>query len=473
MNRRLQEDLNQLGNVLNATKQLGEEYLLELNERKTSVNTEAIAWPQMPEQGFGAVATLEAFKNIFYPYIVATSGPRYWGFVTGGTTPASIAGDWLATIFDQNTQSTSGVGDASALLELQTIQYLLDLFGLPVDFTGVFVTGATMANFTGLAVARQWYGKVQGLDIARDGLRTDIPVYAAMPHSSSLKALAMLGIGSANLHAIPCLPKREAIDIEALKIQLPKDKKTPFILIASAGTVNSVDFDDFEALAGIKAEYNCWLHVDAAFGGFAVLSEEHAHMVKGWEQADSITIDFHKWMNVPYENAMILIRQSHARHQVESFQNSSAPYLGNPLEQFSFLNNAPENSRRFRALPVWFTLMAYGKEGYRDLVEQSILMARLFAARLLDTGYFRLLSPVRLNTVCFQPLTAQYPTLTITALLRELNREGELFMTPSVYLGEHCIRAALVNYRTDEAAIDRAIIAIQKAVRQLLNSNPV
>ncbi|WP_290792025.1 pyridoxal phosphate-dependent decarboxylase family protein [Flavihumibacter sp. UBA7668] len=467
MNPIIKEDLDQLAQLLDAARKMGEAHLQQLTDHPTSTNPENINWPDLPETGLGALGTLEMFRTLFYPHIVASSGPRYWGFVTGGTTPAAIMGDWLSSVYDQNTQLTSGRGDASALLEIQTVQLLLDLFDLPDTFMGAFVTGATMANFSGLAVARQWAGQQLDLDIARDGLRMHIPVYSAQPHSSSLKALSMLGMGSSTIQQVPTLPDREAIDISALRNLLPSDKMQPVILVASAGTVNSVDFDDLQTLAELKKEHNCWIHVDAAFGGFAALSKEHKHLLIGWELADSITVDFHKWLNVPYDSAMIFTRKEHAVLQIQTFQNSSAPYLGNPWEQFSYLNYVPENSRRFRALSVWFSLMAYGKSGYQSIVEESIEMANYLADQLLQTGCFRLLAPVRLNTVCFQPIAEMKGSFSVAEFLDELNREGIVFMTPSQYKGETCIRAALVNFRTNRAEVDKAMDSVNRVIKKL------
>jgi glutamate/tyrosine decarboxylase-like PLP-dependent enzyme len=468
----MQQDLRQLSDILEAAKRAGEAYLNELPDRATTTHVDALNWPELPETGAGALDTLLQFKQLFLPHIVASAGPRYWGFVTGGGTPAAILGDWLTAVYDQNAQLSTGIGDASALLEIQTGKLLLELFQLPDDFMGAFVTGATMANFSGLAVARQWAGQQLGQDIARNGLRDPIQVYSAAPHSSSLKALAMLGMGSANCSIVPTLPDREAMNMDKLMEMLPNDPKQPFILIASAGTVNSVDFDDLNKIAELKQTHTCWIHIDAAFGAFAALSEKHAKLLNGWEQADSITIDFHKWLNVPYDSAMIYTRKEHAVFQVQSFQNAAAPYLGNPWEQFSYLNYVPENSRRFRALPVWFSLMAYGKSGYRNLVEDCIRLATELAGRLVASGYFRLLAPVRLNTVCFQPNPSTTNNLSIPDILKELNKKGVVFMTPSVYRGESCIRAALVNFRTTSTDIDIAMKAIICAVEKLIHPIP-
>jgi glutamate/tyrosine decarboxylase-like PLP-dependent enzyme len=223
----------------------------------------------------------------------------------------------------------------------------------------------------------------------------------------------------------------------------------PFILITSGGTVNTVDFDDFEAIAALKAKYNFWWHIDAAFGAFAVLSATHRHLLKGWEQADSITIDCHKWLNVPYENAVFFVKEKHNRLQVETFQNSNAPYLGNPLENFSYLNFLPENSRRLRALPVWFALQAYGKTGLASVVETCIQAAQTFGGFIESHPGFELLAPVRLNTVCFTLSGAENQDQ-VQSFLTQLNDSGLVFMTPTVYNGKKGIRAAFVNWLTKE-----------------------
>lgn len=459
-------DLPELPSILEKTLGLANEFLMGLKDRATAITAPKPDWLPLPETGYGAMAVQELFPKQFLPLIVASAGPRYWGFVTGGTTPAALAGDWLTSVFDQNTQHTTGAGDCSALLEIQTVQLLLDLLGLPDDFMGACVSGATMSNFTGMAVARQWYGRRRGIDIAREGLQESIPVFAATPHSSSIKALSMLGMGSSNLREVPCLPGREAMDMQVLNDIIPTNG-TPFIIIASGGTVNSVDFDDLEELARIRSRHHCWVHIDAAFGGFAACSPAYRHLLAGWEHADSITVDFHKWLNVPYDSAMIFTRKEHAQLQMETFQNSAAPYLGDPWAQFSYLNYVPENSRRFRALPAWFTLMAYGRQGYQKMVENNIRLANLLADKLTAGGWFRLLAPVRLNTVCFTIGEEHTKKLSIPGLLQELNKGGVVFMTPSVYKGESCIRAALVNYRTTENDIEIAMTAIEEAIHAI------
>ncbi|MDI3319185.1 pyridoxal phosphate-dependent decarboxylase family protein [Pinibacter soli] len=469
MNTNLANDNVQIEQILDAAKQLSISYLQQLDERPISIDQPSHRLPLLSNEGLGAIQTQQLFEKEFLHNIIASSGPRYYGFVTGGSTPAAIAGDWLTSVFDQNTQNAKGNGDVSAMLEMHTVQMLLQLFSLPNVFMGAFVTGATMSNFSALAVARQWFGKQKGYDVALEGLQPGINIYTSVPHSSSVKSLSMLGIGSKNIISVPTLEGRECMDVNALKATIEKFPDEPFILISSGGTVNTVDFDDMEETAALKKQYNFWWHIDAAFGGFAACSDAYKHLLKGWENADSVTIDNHKWMNVPYDSAVVFTRKEHAILQVQTFQNSNAPYLGNAFDDFNYLNYVPENSRRFRALPVWFTLMAYGKEGYKNIVETNIEQAVAFGELINQSDEYTLAAPVRLNTVCFTVKEDNGRKEKIAAVLAELNKRGKVFMTPTMYKGMSCIRAAFVNWRTTREDVDIAIVELNE-VFDLLNT---
>lgn len=470
MNPTLLKDLQNLDKILSTAKELSINYLQNLDDIPVSKASVAADLPFLPRYGLGAIDTQHLFEEKFYQNIVAASGSRYYGFVQGGATPASIAGDWLTSVFDQNTQSVMGNGDISAVLELHTIKLLLQLFDLPVDaFMGGMVTGATMSNFTGLAVGRQWLGQQLGVDIARTGIPSNLKVFAATPHSSAIKAMSMLGMGSNNITLIPTPEGRECIDTDAFEKILEESGSDPFILISSGGTVNTVDYDDMSFIAALKKKYNFWWHIDAAFGAFAACSTHYNHLLKGWEGADSITVDCHKWLNVPYDSAVIFTRKEHAQLQVQTFQNSNAPYLGDPMQQFNYLNFVPENSRRFRALPAWFSLMAYGKEGYTEIVDRDIALAQELGKRIAETEGFELAAPVRLNTVCFT-LTNENRQELIPQLLMFLRKRGKLFITPTVYKSVTCLRAALVNWRTTEKDIDIAVEELKMAYEAISQS---
>lgn len=467
MNELLKNDLKGLELILEKVKAEGFDFLKSIDERPTSTNGQVPEKTRLKVHAEGALAALKEFKSRYDSLIVSATGPRYWGYVTGGSTPAAIAGDWLATVYDQNTQSLKGQGDLSANIEMETISLLLQLLGLPEEYIGGFVTGATMSNFTCLAVARQWLGQQSGTDIAREGLSVRLNVLSATPHSSAVKSLALLGLGSQHLIKVNVMAgNREAIDVGDLEEKIMALNGTPFILISSGGTVNTVDFDDFEAIGRLKKKYNFWWHIDAAFGAFAACAPAYKHLLNGWEIADSITVDCHKWLNVPYENAFFLVKTEHQYLQVASFQNSNAPYLGNPLENFSYLNFLPENSRRLKALPAWFSLKAYGAKGYQDIVEGCIERAKELAAFIAASQDFELLAPVRLNTVCFTLKDVLYQDH-VFAYLKLLNDAGTVFMTPTIYQGKNAIRAAFVNWRTAPEDVEIAIVALKKTLSDL------
>jgi glutamate/tyrosine decarboxylase-like PLP-dependent enzyme len=467
MNPTLQQDLQDIENILEQVKQHGIDFLNSIDTVPTSTQNSITTTGDLIDYGLGSLSALEVFKQRLAPLLVSQAGPRYWGFVTGGATPASIVGDWLTTIYDPNAQATKAQGGVSALIEIETINLLLQLLALPKSFLGGFVTGATMSNFTCLAVARQWFGRQSGNDFAKNGIATPINILTATPHSSSVKCLAMLGIGSQNFTKIKTIEgNREAIDIDDLEQNILKQKCQPFILISSAATVNTADFDDFTAISKLKEKYNFWWHIDAAFGGFAACSPKYKHLVNGWENADSITIDCHKWLNVPYESAFYLIKEGHKNYQIETFQNSNAPYLGDPLENFSYLNFLPENSRRLKALPVWFSLLAYGKQGFQDIVENSVTRALQFDAFITQNENFELLAPTRLNNVCFT-LAGDHNQEKVNLFLTHLNDKGKVFMTPTVYQNRKGIRASFVNWRTTELDVHIAIESLKETILEL------
>ncbi len=468
MNSVLKRDLDQIGILLEGIKNESLSFLKDINAVPTSTQPKVSPGNPLDHKGKGAIPAFEEFMERFKSVITGSSGPRYWGYVTGGSTPAAIMGDWLAGVYDQNTQGIKGNGDISALIEVETVDLLLDLLDLPKDFLGGFVTGAMMSNFTCLAIARQWLGHVQGVDISREGLYNcpKINVLSATPHSSAIKALALLGMGSTNIIQIPTMEgNREAIAIEALEQHIQELNGAPFILISSAGTVNSGDFDDFKAISALRSKYKFWWHIDAAFGAFVNCSPEYKHLVNGWEKADSITVDCHKWLNVPYENAVFFVKEKHNKLQVATFQNSNAPYLGDISENFTYLNLLPENSRRLKALPVWFSLKSYGKEGYQSIVENNIELAQKLGKWIEKHPQLELLAPVNLNIVSFTLKNAD--SVTIDKFLNMLNSRGKVFMTPGMFKGKKGIRAALVNWRTNPEDIDIATHEIEATLKLL------
>jgi glutamate/tyrosine decarboxylase-like PLP-dependent enzyme len=443
MNSRLQQDLEQFENILETTKLEAIRILSGLETRAAAVKPEPFEFAKLSMNGIGFEATLEQFKTRFEPGFSGSAGPRYLGFVTGGATPAALAADWLTSTLDNNPASSL---DSSAMdLERETIGMLREFFGISSAFSGCFVSGATMSNVVGLAIAREWIAEQHGVSIAQDGLHAvgPITVLSGTAHSSTFKALSMLGMGRSSLKPVPLLDNREAVDVEALEKMLEDLNGLPCIVVANSGTVNTVDFDDLERIAELKLRFDFWLHVDAAFGAFAALSPTYSSLMAGLEQADSICVDAHKWLNVPYDSAMQFNKRQDL--QVKVFQNSAA-YLGLPTANPDFVHLTPENSRRLRALPAWFALNAYGLEGHREIIERHADLARALGERVSASSKFVLIAPVRLNVVCFTLKNADQTR--VTNFIHDLRDGGDVFLTPTFLFGQPGIRAAFSNWRT-------------------------
>ncbi|WP_369229950.1 aspartate aminotransferase family protein [Streptomyces sp. R21] len=460
MHRTLADDLSRLPALLQSARDFAAGEVTGLDNRPVVHLDKAPDPEPLPAEGAGAEGALARFAERWAPGFSGSAGARYLGFVTGGATPASLTGDWLTSTFDQN---ASGSGGSSATaLERETLGWLRELFGLSEAHSGAFVTGATVSNTVGLAIAREWVGERRGVCVSREGAATlgPVDVLSGSPHSSVAKALSVLGIGRDRLRTVPVLSgNREAVDVEQLAAALEALDGGPAIVVANAGTVNTVDFDDLRAIAALKERYDFWLHVDAAFGAFAALSPTYAHLAEGLDAADSVCVDLHKWLNVPYDAAVQFTRRQDL--QIRVFHNAS-PYLRLPTADPDFLHLTPENSQRLRALPAWFSLAAYGSAGHREIVERNVALARRLGERIAGTGQLRLLAPVRLNVVCFT--LADEPTQErVNAVARAVAASGEAFVTPTVYDGTQGLRAAFSNWRTSEVDTDRVFDALLTA----------
>ncbi|WP_079407863.1 pyridoxal phosphate-dependent decarboxylase family protein [Streptomyces sp. 3211] len=461
MDRTLAADLARLPELLDATRAAAAEALATLAARPVVPPAgEPHAPEPLPEHATGTEAALAAFRDRWEPRLSASAGPRYLGFVTGGATPAALAGDWLTAAHDQNSNSALDGGGQD--LERETVGWLRELFGLSAAHSGTFVSGATMSNTTGLAIAREWLGERLGVRPAEDGAAAlgPVRVLSGAPHSSIAKALSVLGLGRNSLVKVPTLPGREAVDPAALERALA-EAPGPAVVVANAGTVNTVDFDDLRAIAALRERHDFWLHTDAAFGAFAALSPEHAHLADGLDASDSLCIDLHKWLNVPYDSAVQFTRRRDLQARV--FQNSAA-YLGPLGDHPDLVHLTPENSHRLRALAAWFTLRAYGRQGHREIVERDIACARALGTALEADPALTLLAPVRLNVVCFT--LAKAPTPERVAALREAVA-AEVFVTPTVYGGTAGLRAAFSNWRTTHDDVRRAAQALGAAAREI------
>jgi glutamate/tyrosine decarboxylase-like PLP-dependent enzyme len=451
-------DHQHLNDILEAAHSAAFEFLESLSTRPAGRTPQPLPHDVLPEEGLGALNALSAFRAKYEALLSASPGPRYLGFVTGGSTPAALAGDWLVSSYDQNLASD---GDSIATtIERETLGLLRALFALPESFEGAFVSGATQANFVALATARQWAAARLGIDVSEQGLwnMPPVAVLGGSPHASILKALSMLGMGRQVMEYLPCLPDRMAVDPQALAQRLAALNGAPAIVVASAGEVNTGDFDDLAALAALCKTYGAWLHVDGAFGLFAACDLARAHLLRGLEAADSITADGHKWLNVPYDSGFVFTRHLALHQQVFK---ATAAYLG---EGSDLLHRTPEDSRRFRALPAWMTLMAYGRSGYRELVARCCSLAQQMGQGIEPSPHFELLSPVRLNIVCFALSGSN--ALQRDHFLEALKEDGRVLLTPTFFAGKPAIRAAFVNWSTSEQDIPHILNALEQCARE-------
>jgi glutamate/tyrosine decarboxylase-like PLP-dependent enzyme len=452
----LSSDKSEITSILSRVQQLSATYFNQQTDLAPGRFIPNIELRSLPAKGLGANKVLDLFEKEYAHQITNSAGPRYFGFVTGGSTPASVAGDWLVSTYDQN---ACGSNDSIApQIERQTIHFFKQLFGLDESYFGSFVTGATISNMVSLALGRQWVGDQKGIDFSNEGIQGSVPILSGTAHSSIVKSLAVLGIGRKSLIKIDTLPDREAVDVKSLEKKL-LEVNGPCMVVANAGTVNTVDFDDLEAIGKLKEKYKFWLHVDAAFGGFAAVSDQYKHLMEGVNYADSITIDAHKWLNVPYDAAMQFTR--HKNIQLKVFQNSAA-YLGDPGQSPDFFHYTPENSRRWRALPSWFTLMAYGKEGHIEMVERDCRLAKKLGNWIASSGKFKLLASVRMNVVCFTLNQDELSMERIKSYLDKIRDDGRVFFTPTNYKGVPAIRAAFSNWLTSDEDVDMTIQVLKE-----------
>jgi glutamate/tyrosine decarboxylase-like PLP-dependent enzyme len=404
----------------------------------------------LPETGDGALAALTELVEHGLGAATRSSGPRFFHFVTGGVTPAAQGADWLASTLDQN--AFSAVSSPLAVrLEAVAIGWLLDLFELPSSWGGVLTTGATTANFTALAAARRWWAERHGVDVDDRGFAglPAVPIFSSgYVHPSATKALAMLGLGRGSVRV---LAKDAAgrLDEEALERELEALDGQPAILIGNAGEVNTGDFDPIGRMADLAERFGAWLHVDGAFGLFARLTPRSRELTDGVERANSVISDGHKWLNVPYDCGFAFLREPAPLYATFGF---TAAYL--PGDELP----GPEASRRARSLAVWATLRAYGRAGYRAMVERHLDLAQRLAERVDASPQLERLGEVPLNIVCFRfrpPGVDESGLDDLNARIGgALLADGRVYVGTTRYEGRVAFRPAIVNWRTTAADID-------------------
>jgi len=430
----------------------------------------------LPRGPTPASAVYEQFQRDVLPYPTGNVHPRFWGWVIGTGTPLAMLADMLAS--GMNPQ-VAEFDDAPAVVENQVIGWLVELLGMPPGTHGLLVSGGSMANFVGLAVARNARA---GYDVRERGVHgSDVPqliVYASSEtHSSVRKAVELLGLGNQALRRVPVGPDY-AIDVAALRQTIASDRAAghrPICVVGNAGTVNTGATDDLPALAQLCRQENLWLHVDGAFGALAAISPALRPLVKGIELADSVAFDLHKWMYLPYEVGCTLVRDQVAHRGTF---NVSPVYLasfdrGIAAGGFPFAERGVQLSRGFRALKVWMSLKAHGVDAFARLIEQNVQQAAHLVGLIAAHPRLELLAPAPLNVVCFR---YSAPGLDDAALnkvneeiLLQVQESGLAVPSHTVLGGRFAIRVAITNHRSRREDFDllaKAVVDTGDALRR-------
>ena len=404
----------------------------------------------MPDGSTEPADVLAFIDEVGSPATVASAGGRYFGFVTGGALPASLAANWLAGAWDQNSFGPVS-SPAIALFEEAALRWLKDCLGLPGDAEGALVTGATMANFTCLAAARHVVLQQAGWDVEASGLfgAPEITVVVGDEvHASLLKVLAMLGLGRERVVRVPAddQGRMQATALPAID--------GPTIVCLQAGNVNSGAFDPADDVIPLAKAGGAWVHVDGAFGLWAKASPKLASLAAGIEGADSWATDCHKWLNVPYDNGAAIVRSPEALRAAMSI---SGAYLMQG-ERRSALDVTPDSSRRARAIDVWAALKSLGRSGLAELIERNCAQASWLADELRDAG-IEVLNDVVLNQV-----VAAFGSDDLTERTIEiLQRAGTIWCGGTVWQGRRAMRISISSWATTQADMAAARDAILAA----------
>ena len=383
---------------------------------------------------------------------VAMAGPRYFGFVIGGTLPAALAATWLASAWDQNAYSPV-MSPAAATIEQIALDWMVDLLGLPQGTGAGFVTGGTMANFTALAAARHALLARAGWDVEANGLFGAPPIHVVVGdevHVSLLKALSMLGIGRGHIIRVP-VDSQGRMRADALP---PLNDST--LLCLQAGNVNTGAFDPAASILPTAHATGSWVHVDGAFGLWAAAAPARAHLMEGYAGADSWATDAHKWLNTPYDSGIAFVREP---DHLRAAMSISAAYLTESDTRMPG-QYTPEMSRRARGVEVWAVLRSLGKSGLAELVERCCQHANHFADGLRAAGY-EVLNEVVLNQV----LVAFGDADTTQRVIAGVQRDGTCWCGGTVWQGRTAMRISVSSWATTEADVNQSLDAIIRVAR--------
>jgi glutamate/tyrosine decarboxylase-like PLP-dependent enzyme len=433
-------------------------YLEGLATRPVAPSPEAVARlsafdEPLADEPADPTTVLRLLDEVGSPATMAMAGPRFFGFVIGGSLPAALAANWLAGAWDQNAAFASATPGV-ARLEQVALRWTLDALGLPAECGGAFVTGGTMANVTALAAARHAVLARAGWDVEADGLCGGPPLTVVVgdeAHPTLFKSLGLLGLGRKRVQRVPAdaQGRLRADQVPALS--------GPTIVCLQAGNVNSGAFDPFAQVCAQAHAAGAWVHVDGAFGLWARAAAALAPLAAGVEQADSWATDAHKWLNVPYDSGLALVRDGEALRAAMAI---SAEYLPPAGAERAPSDTTPELSRRARGVEVWAALKTLGRRGLAEMLERHCAQARRLAAGLRGAGY-EVLNEVVLNQV----LVSFGDPATTRRIIAGIQAEGTCWGGGTVWHGRTALRLSLCNWSTSDDDVERSLQAIVRVAR--------
>lgn len=449
--------------LLRRTAELAADFLDTLDERPVFPRTPveelgaALGGP-LPDAPTDPLEVVELMAREVDPGVVATAGPRYFGYVTGGALPAALAADWLTSVWDQ-CAGFSVLGPSASVVEEIVGDWLKDLFGLPGDASFALTTGCQMAHVTALAAARHEVLTRRGWDVRERGLAGSPPITVVagrQRHVTVDRALRLLGIGGAQIIVVPT-DDQGRMEPDGVRETLSL-VDGPTIVCAQAGEVNTGAYDPFAEIVEIVRATDAWLHIDGAFGLWVAASPSRRYLVEGVEDADSWAADGHKWLNVPYDCGLVFCANPTAHKAAMTAR--AAYFEGAGKWARDAFDWTPESSRRARAFTVYAALRSLGRQGVADLVDGCCSRAQEFAAQISELSGCTVLNDVVINQVLFRFADDE----STQAVLESVQASGEAWMGGTTWDGRAAIRVSVSNWRTTAEDIRRTVAAFERAL---------
>ncbi len=428
-----------------------------------------------PVEPTGPAAVYDEYRELIQPYTMHTAHPRFWSWYMGSGTIFGALGELLAATLNPN---LGGGNHAAPLVEKQVLGWVRDMMGFPDTASGLLTSGGSMANFTALAVARNTSA---GYDVRREGVRAaggPLTVYASKEiHSCNQKAIETLGLGSAGLRKID-INDDYTIDLDALARQVTADRSSgmiPFCVIATAGTINTGAIDDMDAIADFCANEGLWFHVDGCIGAVAVLADNVRDQLKGIERADSVALDLHKWMHIPFEAGCVLVRDASAHYDsfalIPEYLQRAADDGGLASGSLWFSDYGLQLSRQFRALKIWMSIKEHGLARFGRMMARNVDQARYLGDLIGRTDKLELTAPIGLDIVCFQynpgGMDTEQLNVLNKAVLVRLQESGVAAPSYTTLKGKYCLRVAISNHRSRFEDFDLLVSEVARIGEEL------